>query len=168
MASLELTTRSAEETQELGASLGALLGVGDLCLLHGTLGSGKTTLTQGIARGAGFDGYAHSPTFVMVHEYAARLPLYHVDLYRAEGGRLEVHDLAVDEMLTKGACVVEWAEKGVEVFPPEHLSVTLEHGERPDDRRIVLTPHGARYDGVLAELQNARRTGGRRRPATAT
>ncbi len=147
-----VVTHSAEETQELGKRLGALLEVGDLCLLHGTLGAGKTTLTQGIAWGAGVTGYAHSPTFVLVHEYAGRITLYHLDLYRLEES-LEVQDLGLDEMLTGGACVVEWAEKAPEVFPVEHLGVEIEVGPGEDDRVLIFTGHGARNERLVASLE---------------
>ena len=157
---MRLTTRSPEETQAFGRRIGALLEVGDLLLLGGTLGAGKTTLTQGIAWGAGVTEYAHSPTFVLVHEYAGRIPVYHVDLYRFEGPEAvedlgEVEDLAIDEMLENGAVVVEWAARAIEVFPGEHLAITLEEGASPGDRAIVLMPHGRRYERVVAELRDA-------------
>ena len=96
---LAFDTHGPEETQELGRRLGAAAEVGDLILLEGGLGAGKTTLAQGLAWGAGVTGYAHSPTFVMVHEYAGRITLYHVDLYRLSEGDIEAHDLGIDEML---------------------------------------------------------------------
>jgi len=160
---MKATTRSPEETQALGRRIGALLEIGDLLLLGGTLGAGKTTLTQGIAWGAGVTEYAHSPTFVLVHEYAGRIPVYHLDLYRFEGLETiddlgEVEDLAIDEMLENGACVVEWAARAIEVFPGEHLAIALEEGASPNERSIVLTPHGSRYEAIVTQLQRARAT----------
>ena len=159
MPAAELTTHSAEETQQLGKQLGAHLDRGDLCLLLGTLGAGKTTLTQGIAWGAGVTGYAHSPTFVLVNEYSGRISLYHVDLYRLDGGaagRLEVHDLGIDEMLAQGACVVEWADKAPEVFPGEHLEISIGFGETAEDRVFRLSPHGPRAEQLLADVLGTR------------
>ena len=155
---MKVTTHSAQETQALGRRLGALLQPGDLLLLGGTLGAGKTTLTQGIAWGAGVTEYAHSPTFVLVHEYHGRIPVYHLDLYRFEGIETiddlgEVEDLAIDEMLEDGACVVEWAARAIEVFPGEHLTIVLEEGPSPDERAIALTPHGSRCEAIVAQLQ---------------
>ena len=152
MSAQVLVTHSAEATQALGRRLGARLEAGDLIMLHGELGSGKTTLTQGIAWGAGVTGYAHSPTFVLVHEYAGRFPLYHVDLYRIDGGSLEVQDLGIDEMLERGACVVEWAERAAEVFPTGHLAVRLVLGDRPDDRTITIEASGERHVALLDAL----------------
>jgi tRNA threonylcarbamoyladenosine biosynthesis protein TsaE len=153
---LEITTHSAEETQALGRSLGESLEIGDICLLSGELGAGKTTLTQGIAWGAGASGYAHSPTFVLVHEYPGRVKVYHLDLYRIDGGELEAHDLAIDELLADGACVVEWAERAPGVFPPEHVRIELGFGQAPDDRRITLDPAGERAERLVEALRGVR------------
>ena len=151
-------TRSPEETQELGRRLGALLEVGDLVLLQGPLGSGKTTLTQGIAWGAGVTGYAHSPTFVLVNEYAGRITLHHVDLYRLDGGTTavgdlrEVEELDFEGMLATGACVVEWADRASDALSPSHLAVSLEPGGDPDERTIALEAAGERYMAILDDL----------------
>ena len=133
---------------------------GDLLLLGGVLGAGKTTLTQGIAWGAGVTGYAHSPTFVLVNEYAGRFPMFHLDLYRFEGGDTvddlgEVEDLAIYEMLERGACVVEWGERAASVFPDDHLAIFITHGDIEEDRRIQLTPHGSRYDRIVREIERS-------------
>ena len=150
---LAFDTHSAEETQELGRRLGAAAQVGDLILLEGGLGAGKTTLAQGIAWGAGVTGYAHSPTFVIVHEYAGRIPLYHVDLYRIEEGDLEAHDLGIEEMLADGACMVEWSEKAPAVFTADPLHVAIAFGKRPDDRRVTVTAPSPRYAKALSGLR---------------
>ena len=158
MSRLTYTTRIPEETQELGRRLGALLEVGDLVLLQGSLGSGKTTLTQGIAWGAGVTGYAHSPTFVLVNEYAGRITIYHVDLYRFDGGATavddlrEVEELDFDGMLATGACVVEWADRATEALSPAHIAVSLEPGRGPDERTIALEAVGERYVVLLGDF----------------
>ena len=158
MSNLTLTTSSPEETQALGRRIGELLRAGDLLLLRGTLGAGKTTLTQGIAWGAGVTGYAHSPTFVLVNEYAGRFPVFHLDLYRFEGGDAvddlgEVEDLAIDEMLEQGACVVEWGERASAAFPDDHLAIVITPGEADDDRAIELAPRGPRYEEIVREIE---------------
>ncbi len=158
MGTMEVVTHSAEETQDLGRRIGELLTAGDVCLLQGTLGAGKTTLAQGVAWGAGVTGYAHSPTFVIVHEYSGRIPLFHLDLYRLDGGSAEVQELGIDEMLKQGACMVEWPEKAIELFSEGHLLIAIEFGDGPDDRRLTLTSHGPRHDEALAGLQRVQAT----------
>lgn len=149
---LELVSRSPRETRALGARLGELAAPGDLILLVGELGTGKTCLTQGIAWGLGIEEYAASPSFVLVREYRGRLPLYHIDLYRLEGPE-EVAHLGLDEYLYGGGlCVVEWAAKGLGILPPEHLLVRLEHLS-PRRRRIELEPRGGRYQAMISGLE---------------
>jgi tRNA threonylcarbamoyladenosine biosynthesis protein TsaE len=148
---LELITSSAEETQELGRLLGSRLEVGDLVLLSGELGSGKTTLTQGMAWGVGVEEYAHSPTFVLVNQYQGRLVLHHVDLYRLDDVG-EVVELGVSEMLADGACVVEWADKALEVFPSGHLRIDLAEAG-PERRRLRFTATGERALQFVEEVR---------------
>ena len=95
-------------------------------LLSGTLGAGKTTITQGILWGLGGNEYARSPTFVLVNEYEARVPVYHMDLYRVESIE-EIDDLGLDDYLYgDGVCIVEWADKAIGYFPMEHLRIRLD------------------------------------------
>jgi tRNA threonylcarbamoyladenosine biosynthesis protein TsaE len=146
----EITTHSAEETQNIGQALGALTQSGDLILLNGTLGAGKTTLTQGIAWGLGVEEYAHSPTFILAHEYHGRVKLHHLDLYRIDDPR-EVEELGIDEFMIDGVCVVEWAEKAIDLFPEERLLVELtELGEK--SRGLRLIPTGERYVRLVGEI----------------
>ena len=150
--SLRLATHNAEQTQYLGTILGKLAMGGDIFLLTGDLGSGKTCLTQGIAWGLGVEEHAFSPTFVLVREYHGRLPLYHIDLYRLD--RIEeIIDLALEQYFNnEGICVVEWAEKGKEVLPDENLLIKLEYTS-PTDRLLLLEPHGERYEQLLKFLK---------------
>ena len=150
-ATLAVTTHSPEETQEVGRLVGAHAQAGDLFLLSGTLGSGKTTLTQGIAWGLGVREYAHSPTFVLVHEYHGRLTLFHLDLYRLDDPR-EVEELGLDEFLEEGLCVVEWAEKAAALFPEPNLRIELSEGG-PEERQLRLLPQGQRYEQLLDILR---------------
>ncbi len=104
-------TRSPEETRALAQKLARDLGPGDLLLLYGDLGSGKTTFVQGLARGLGVpeEVYVVSPSFSLVNEYPGRVPLFHVDLYRLSPE--EVEDLGLHEMLSRGVMVIEWSER---------------------------------------------------------
>ena len=149
------------ETQHIGQSIGELACPGDIFLLNGPLGAGKTCFTQGLAKGLGVTGYVRSPTFVLVTQHQGRLRLFHVDLYRIDDPR-EAWDLGLDEQLFgEGVCVVEWAEKASDIFPPEGMRVELDYYRRgPDDaalqseNRRALAFHGgpAHYRGVLEEL----------------
>ncbi len=149
---MKIESRSPQETQTLGQRLGELAQPGDLLLLRGTLGAGKTTLTQGFAWGAGARGYAHSPTFILVNNYPGRIPIHHVDLYRINAD-LEAHDLAFDEMLDHGAVLVEWPERASPILPSERLSITLSFSDSPNARTIELTPNGERYETLIRALQ---------------
>ena len=131
--------------------MGELARSGDVLLLTGNLGSGKTCMTQGIAWGLGIKEYAFSPSFVLVREYFGRLPLYHIDFYRLD--RIEeIVDLGLDEYLYgNGVCVIEWAEKGISVLPQENLTVTL--GYISDtERSLIFEPRGEHYCQLLKSL----------------
>jgi tRNA threonylcarbamoyl adenosine modification protein YjeE len=103
-------TSSAFETEAIGEELGRRLRNGDLVLLKGELGAGKTTLVRGMAKGSGSAAPVASPTFQLVRVYPGRVQLAHVDLYRLENGE-EVRDLGLEELLDQGAVVVEWGER---------------------------------------------------------
>ena len=146
-----LKSRSAAETRRIGASLGRLSEAGDVLLLCGDLGAGKTCLTQGIAKGLGIEGYVRSPTFVLVSIHHGRLPLYHMDIYRLDHVA-EVVDLGLEEYLAgDGVSVIEWADKALEAFPQPFLLVTLDfEGEK--ERVIRLEPRGERYERLATQV----------------
>jgi len=153
---LEFTSRSPEQTQRLGARLGALLQGGDVIGMEGTLGAGKTCLAQGIGRGWGASQTLISPTFVLVREYArANEPtrLYHVDLYRISGAE-EALGLGVDEFLgdAHAICIVEWAERARSLMPPEHLWIRLDFTDQTR-RALYFTAQGERHTTLLREFR---------------
>ena len=151
--SLHIRTATPEETQAIGRRLGEQARPGDIFLLSGPLGAGKTCLTQGIAWGLGVAEYARSPTFVIMTRYRGRLTLYHFDLYRINDP-LEAWDLGLDEQLFgDGACVVEWAERAEEVFPPDCLWIDLDYGEDGEGRTITISDPPQRYRPMLESLQ---------------
>ena len=156
MKSLEIVSNSAEETRKIGMKLGKLAASGDVIFLVGTLGAGKTCLTQGIARGLSIDEYTASPSFVLVREHRGKLPLYHIDLYRLD--RIEeVAQLGLDDYLYgNGVCVVEWADKGLSVLPEEHLLIEMQIVS-PMKRKLSFMPRGTRYLEMLSKLNSARR-----------
>jgi len=120
----EVETASAEETEAEGERLGRTLRRGDLLLLVGPFGAGKTTFVRGLARGAGSADAVASPTFVLVRNYRGRVPLAHVDLYRLNRAP-ELRDLGLEELLDEGAVVVEWGDRldapGAKVITVEPL-----------------------------------------------
>ncbi|MCS5609697.1 MAG: tRNA (adenosine(37)-N6)-threonylcarbamoyltransferase complex ATPase subunit type 1 TsaE [Candidatus Poribacteria bacterium] len=108
-----LRTRTPAETQTIGEEIGKQLRQGDLVALIGDLGTGKTCLTQGIARGVGIypNQIVNSPSYTLINEYAGKIPIYHVDLYRLQNHD-ELLDLGLDEYMEgNGICIIEWAEK---------------------------------------------------------
>lgn len=149
---LTLTTASVARTRALGRRIGRLVRAGDVLLLHGPLGAGKTALAQGIGAGLRVETTVNSPTFVLMARHRGALPLYHADLYRLTSPE-EVAELALDEQASDGVLLVEWPERGLEVLPEEHLLVVIEpSAERPQERRITLVAVGDRYRRVLDRL----------------
>ncbi len=143
---MTLTTHSRDETIAFGRRLGQLLGPGDVVALRGPLGSGKTTLTKGLAEGLGVEEprWVTSPTFVLVHQYQGRLPVYHIDAYRLRGPA-DAEAIGAEEMFFgDGVTIVEWAERIETALPAERLEVALEIGGE-EEREISLKPLGARY-----------------------
>jgi len=153
---MTIVTRSRQETMALGRRLGALLEPGDVVALDGPLGSGKTTLTKGLAEGLGVEDprWVTSPTFVLVHEYPGRVPVYHIDAYRLSGPD-DAEALGTDELFFgDGVAIVEWAERIADVLPPERLDIELSHvGD--DARQLVFTGRGSRYASLVGQLAEA-------------
>jgi tRNA threonylcarbamoyladenosine biosynthesis protein TsaE len=143
---IPLVLTGPEETFALGERLAADLRAGDLVVLSGPLGAGKTALTQGIGAALGVRGAVTSPTFVLARVHQGPLPLVHVDAYRLRdaGGRLELDDMDLDASLDDSVTVVEWGEGLVEMLAESRLDVRL---DRPDDetRTAVVTPVGPRW-----------------------
>ena len=167
-----VVTRSADETVALGRRLARLLTAGDLLVLTGPLGAGKTALTRGVGEGLGVRGPVTSPTFVLAREHrpdaarGGRLPLVHVDAYRLRGpdGRLPgldaLEDLDLVGSLEEAVVVVEWGEGLGQALGADHLEVRIDRlqgsagGEgEASERTVRLTGHGGRWRDVdLARL----------------
>nr|WP_258938057.1 MULTISPECIES: tRNA (adenosine(37)-N6)-threonylcarbamoyltransferase complex ATPase subunit type 1 TsaE [Prauserella salsuginis group] len=144
MAPVTIELRTADDAIRFGRSLGRQLRAGDLVLLAGPLGAGKTTMTRGIADGMGVSGRVSSPTFVLARVHPAPgdgIALVHVDAYRLGGDLSELDDLDLDAELESSAVVVEWGEGLAEPLSEDRLVVRIER--HPDDTRTVtLEPHG--------------------------
>lgn len=159
MSEKRFVTQATEETIALGERLGALLQPGDVLVLTGDLGAGKTQLTKGIAAGMRIADDVTSPTFniLMVYE-GAGMPLYHFDLYRLDDPD-QLEDIGFYDVLEgDGACVIEWGEQFAEQIGPERLDAYLTRldeqaaaGEEPP-RELRLVPHGPRAEELVASL----------------
>ncbi len=150
---LTITSTAVARTRALGRRLAKLLRAGDVALLQGPLGAGKTALAQGIGSGLKVEGPVTSPTFVLLARHdGGSLPLYHADLYRLTASE-EVAELQLADQAADGVLLVEWPERGLGALPHEHLLVVIDPVEdQPDERRITLVANGARYQRVLDGL----------------
>lgn len=136
-------TNTAEETIELGKKIGRLLTKGDVIAMQGTLAAGKTTITKGIAESLGVTDTITSPTFCIISEYSGKMPLYHMDVYRLDGGE-DFINLGTDDMIYgDGVSIIEWSEKIMDELPKKTIILKLEPQE--DGSRIITIenwPHG--------------------------
>lgn len=150
---LTIRSHSSEETKSLGGLLAPLLVPGDVLVMSGDLGAGKTTFVQGLAKGLGIVERVTSPTFVLMKEYqGGRFPLMHLDVYRLEKVQ-EVIDLGIDEYLDPSyVVVVEWGDKVEPLLPQDHLTIELVH-EGGDARSITLTGKGSPWAGRMASIK---------------
>ena len=137
------TTRSVAGTRALGAALAAHLAPGDVLVLTGDLGAGKTAFAQGVAAGLGVTDPVTSPTFTIVQEYAGPVPVQHLDLYRL-GSLQEVIDLGIEETLDERVTIVEWGDVALDAFPPRLLvvAISLVPAGDDDERSLTLTTVG--------------------------
>lgn len=149
---LEITSYSAEQTQQLGKLIGRLARAGDLLCLEGDLGSGKTCFVQGLGPGLGIAEALHSPTFILANEHrGGRLPLFHLDVYRVRNADEAIGFGLEDYIGADGVCVIEWAEKIREALPQDRLWITFRHlGE--SERWLRFRADGDRYEQLVNEF----------------
>ncbi len=154
--SLEFLSHSPEQTRRLGVRLGELLKPGDVVCLAGDLGSGKTTLAQGIARGWGALDPVTSPTFVLVNEYrrADGAVLYHLDAFRLSGSDEAEATGLREQFEDRGPVVVEWPERIEGVLPAERIWIHLSWVEE-FRRRLHMQASGPRYESLLRSFRQA-------------
>lgn len=155
---ITLRTSSVDDTRALAGRLAPLARSGDLVVLAGDLGSGKTAFAQGFAAGLGVLEPVTSPTFTLVHTYDGRLPMHHVDVYRLD--RLaELADLALPELLDgAGVTVIEWGDAVLDALPADYLEVRLSYtadAATDDERALMLSPVGARWHARKEPLEAA-------------
>ena len=156
---LDFISHSAAQTIRIGQRLGELMRQGDLVVLLGDFGAGKTHLIKGIAQGLGSTDLVNSPSFVLINEYRAgprhnRVPIYHADLYRIENPD-ELAAIGIEDAWSgSGVCLIEWADQAGDWLPPERLAIHLQH--LSETKRVLrFVPHGARYETLLAEFKKA-------------
>lgn len=144
----QISTQSPEETKEWAKRLGRHLSGGEVLVLRGDVGAGKTTFTQGLAQGLAITETVNSPTFTIVKEYEGRLPLFHVDAYRLD----EEEELGLEEYFEgDGVSVIEWAERIPSQLPREYLEIIIESTGH-QSRKLQFFPHGSRYQQLLETL----------------
>lgn len=150
MKAMTVRSQSPEETLTVGEQLGRLLRPGDVVLLSGDLGTGKTCLAQGIGAGMGIQEPIKSSSFVLLNEYPGNPALYHADLYRLNDPA-EVADLALEEYAAPGVLVVEWPDRAWEELPGQHLLIRLSYvGDTT--RELTFEAHGERYERLLSDF----------------
>lgn len=159
-----IVTKNPEATKQVGKNLGQNLSAGSIVTLTGELGSGKTTLVQGIGEGLMVKGLIKSPSFVIINEYDGPLPLYHFDLYRLNNAE-EIFSLGYEEYLyeKRGVVVIEWAEKIKDFLPEEYLEINLRivnpvrksflNGVNLSKRKISGQAYGASYKEVMKIME---------------
>jgi tRNA threonylcarbamoyladenosine biosynthesis protein TsaE len=147
---VRVRTSSAAQTRALGTALARVARAGDRIALIGPLGAGKTQLVKGFAAGLGIGDEVTSPSFILMAEYAGRLPLFHVDLFRLAGTEEALEGGVLDEREEAGVTITEWADRLDARLDPDRLEIRLVAGP-DDDRELVLgAPGRSRYARYLA------------------
>jgi tRNA threonylcarbamoyladenosine biosynthesis protein TsaE len=151
---MKLHTDSVERTRALASALAPFLVAGDVVLLIGDIGAGKTSFVQGLARGLGVTEPVTSPSFTIVHEYEGRVPIAHIDVYRLDRMQ-ELYDIGIEELVDSGrVAIVEWGDVVAQVLPPEHLAIRIDLGASDDERGFSFEWNGARWQGRRREIES--------------
>ncbi len=148
---IEYISNSDDETMDFGTKIGSIAKPGLIITLSGDLGTGKTVLARGIARGLGIDEPITSPTFTILHQYNGRLPLYHFDMYRLDNED-EIFELGFEEFIYgDGVAVIEWPENMGDLYPQEYVGIEL---DRIDENIRKITIHfiGSKFNWLEEEL----------------
>ena len=152
---IRAATTSVDDTRALAAEIASLSAPGDLVVLAGDLGTGKTAFAQGFARGLGVEEPVTSPAFILVRTYEGRLPLVHLDVYRLETMQ-EMVDLGIAELLDDGGvALIEWGDAVTPALPADFLEVRLEAADGPDDRLLTIRSVGPGWPPRADALRRA-------------
>ena len=147
-------TKSADDTRELAGQVAGLSRRGDIILLAGELGAGKTVIAQGFGRALGVEGPITSPTFTLLRRYEGRIPLLHADVYRLDS-LLEIADLGLPELLEEGVALIEWGDVAAPALPADFLEIRLAWGQGDDDRHLSTRVVGPTWTPRLGALHAA-------------
>jgi tRNA threonylcarbamoyladenosine biosynthesis protein TsaE len=148
-------TKSVDDTRALAGALAELARPGDVLLLIGDLGTGKTAFTQGFGKGLGVTEQIVSPTFTLARQYTGRLPLHHLDVYRLEQIE-EIYDVGLPELLDEGAVtLIEWGDAIAPALQADFLEVRADFGDDDDERRLELVPVGTSWNARTRALAAA-------------
>ena len=158
----EITLQTLEDTKVLGTVLGKISRPGDVILLTGDLGAGKTTLTQFIAKSLDVpeEYYVTSPSFALLHEYPGRITLYHMDCYRLHSEDDVEESGLMDYVVADGLSVIEWPDRLGSLVPDERLELEIRLSEE-DVRVVVIIPHGKSWQQRMDDVMNACNSTGR-------
>lgn len=159
---MDVTVYNEEEMLDLGRSIAAILGPGDIVYLRGVLGAGKTVLVRGIARGLGYGGAVTSPTFTLMNIYPTEPVIYHYDFYRLDSPDLD--DLGLEDYLEKGGIsLLEWPQVGMDILPQQALAVDIEltGDDYERERQVHIAAQGDQYKEKLERLKTIADTGNR-------
>ena len=155
---LELESTSPEVTRSIAARLATVAAPGDLVCLWGDLGAGKTVFAKGFGAGLGVEATISSPSFVLMGEYAGRLPLFHIDLYRLSSATEALDGGLLDDRQVAGVVLVEWPDRLADAIPPDRLDVRIDGGG-DELRRLLLGASGTGYLRYLDVAQAAAAAG---------
>ena len=148
----ETTAYSVNDTIKLGELLGNYVGSGDVLLISGDLGAGKTVLTKGVVKGLGSDDLARSPTFVIIAEYAASIPIYHMDLYRLSESSMFDNMFLEEYIYGDGVCIVEWPNQISDMFPQYSIKIQINYVDE-GIRHIKVQGSDIRHKHLFEKLK---------------
>ncbi len=152
---IKLKAASLRETHKIASQIAGLTSAGDLILLVGGLGAGKTAFAQGFGKALGIEEPITSPTFTLAREYKGQMQMHHLDVYRLEQIE-EVRDLALPELFEgNSVTLIEWGDQIISALPKEHLEIHLEYGDNDSERVINISPSGQKWNERITELQQS-------------
>ncbi|MDD3840507.1 MAG: tRNA (adenosine(37)-N6)-threonylcarbamoyltransferase complex ATPase subunit type 1 TsaE [Clostridia bacterium] len=150
---IRIISDSQKNTFKVGTAIGCNVKPGDLICLIGDLGTGKTVLAKGIAKGMDIDDNVNSPSYTLINEYYGRIPLYHFDVYRLDRPE-DAYDIGLDEYIFgDGVTVIEWADRIAELLPSDRLEININKIHKENSREILITGNSSAIENLERELK---------------